>query len=532
MVGIDITGWSLRRKIGQMFMFGFEGYEVPIPMQNLIRDYQIGGIIYFRRNLRDAQQVYDLSARLQQLSEVPLLIAVDQEGGMVVRMEQDITVMPGNMALGATRDVQGTFDAAYICGEELRHIGINMNLAPCLDVNNNPLNPVIGVRSYGENAALVGRLGAAAARGYQQANVAATVKHFPGHGDTDQDSHHALPLVGHDRARLDAVELVPFREAIAAGVDAIMTAHVIFPAYEDAHIPSTLSYPILHGLLREQLLFDGVIVTDCLEMNAISESFGVGRGAVMTVKAGADLVLISHRADRQIEGIEAVIRAVEAGEIAEARIDESVKRILSLKERRRMSESPDLQASVVTQHVGLESSWQLARQLSEKSITLVKHESSFPLQNNLHTLVVWPVVRVNTEVVEVTEQEVTLGSTLAAYMDHVEEIAVGIDPTGEERAWVLAAVGSFQQIVVATYNSAFSPDQVLMVKQLARLVGKRLVVVAVRNPFDLNDFPEVSTYLCSYEDKPLAMRSTAKVLLGILPPQGRLPVSVGEFTCQ
>lgn len=551
---MDLSGWSLRKKIGQMFMFGFNGHEVPLHMQTLIEDYQIGGIIYFRRNLRDAGQVSDMTAELQRLSEVPLLIAIDQEGGMVVRMERDVTVMPGNMALGATGDIQGTYNAARICGEELRRMGINMNFAPCLDVNNNPHNPVIGVRSYGEDPKLVGRLGIAAAHGYQYANVVATVKHFPGHGDTDQDSHLALPLVAHDRARLDAIELAPFREAIAAGVDAVMSAHVIFPAYEEANIPSTLSHNILQGLLREQLLFDGVIVTDCLEMNAISESFGVGPGAVMTVKAGADLVLISHRMDRQVEGIEAVIRAVEAGEISEARIDASVVRILRLKEQRKINgaavaeyievapteyfeeqlgleQQPALeqQSVSIAQHVGLESSWDLARRLSEKSVTLVKSEGNFPLNPSLKTLVVWPLVRVNTEVVEVIEQEVTLGLVLGEYIDDIQEISVGIDPTEEEITRVLAAAGTVKQVVVATYNAGFSPGQIHIVKQLTSLMAKQLIVVAVRNPFDLMDFTDVPTYLCSYENKPLAMRSLAKVLMGILAPQGKLPVTVGEF---
>jgi len=490
----------------------------------------MGGIIYFRRNLSDAKQVSDLSAELQRLSEVPLLIAIDQEGGMVVRMERDITVMPGNMALGATGDVQGTYDAARICGEELRMMGINMNFAPCLDVNNNPLNPVIGVRSYGEDPMLVGRLGVAATQGYQHANVAATVKHFPGHGDTDLDSHYALPLVAHDRARLDAVELAPFREAITAGVDAVMSAHVIFPAYEEANLPCTLSHNILQGLLREQLLFDGVIVTDCLEMNAISESFGVGPGAVMTVKAGADLVLISHRVDRQIEGIEAVIRAVESGEISEARIDASVVRILQLKKRRRIIEATsEQQTDTIAQHLGLQSSWELARRLSEKSITLVKSEGNFPLIPSLKTLVVWPQVRINTEVVEVIEQEDTLGLALGAYIGDLQEISVGIDPTEEEIKLVLAAAGSIEQVVVATYNAGFSPGQIHIVKQLTSMKGKQLLIVAVRNPFDLMDFSEVPTYLCSYENKPLAMRSLAKVLMGIIPPQGKLPVTIGKF---
>ncbi|KAF4325166.1 hypothetical protein G195_001310 [Phytophthora kernoviae 00238/432] len=224
--------------------------------------------------------------------ELPLMISVDQEGGMVARIDKEgVTQVPGNMALGATGNPEYTLECAQILGHELKSIGIDMNLAPVLDVNNNILNPVIGVRSYGENAESVAAHGAAAIKGYQSRGVAATAKHFPGHGDTAVDSHLGMVTVPHERNRLEQVELLPFRRAIEAGVDAIMTAHVIFPAIEPEPIPATLSRKVLTGLLREEMGFEGIIITDCLEMHAISKPYGVAEAAIRAVEAGADLIL-------------------------------------------------------------------------------------------------------------------------------------------------------------------------------------------------------------------------------------------------
>ncbi|MEC0212799.1 beta-N-acetylhexosaminidase, partial [Paenibacillus ehimensis] len=337
MVSKGIGELTLRQKIGQMLMCGFHGTEPSEDIERLIREKHLGGIIYFRRNLTEPAQVAKLSASLQQLAlahgGVPLLIAIDQEGGMVMRIDQGVTPIPGSMALGATGDAEAAYEAAKVTGSELKAMGINMNFAPCLDINNNPLNPVIGVRSYGGDAETVGRLGTAAVRGYQEAGIAATVKHFPGHGDTGEDSHTALPVVPHPRERLDRLELAPFRRAAELGVDAVMTAHVLFPAVEPERLPATLSSRVIDGLLRQELGYDGVVVTDCLEMNAIAEHYGIAEGAVMAVEAGADLVLVSHRIERQQTALDALVQAVESGRIREERIDRSVERLLALKSR-------------------------------------------------------------------------------------------------------------------------------------------------------------------------------------------------------
>ncbi|XEC96960.1 beta-N-acetylhexosaminidase [Paenibacillus tarimensis] len=522
---------TLQEKIGQLFMCGFEGYEPSESIRMLIRRYRIGGIIYFRRNVNHVRQVTELSQRLQQINDetgasLPLLISIDQEGGMVARIDgDDVAVMPGNMALGATANVEAAYETAYVSGRELYSMGINMNFAPCLDVNNNPLNPVIGVRSYGEDPRLAAGMGAAAIRGYADAGIAATAKHFPGHGDTASDSHLDLPVIPHSMERLERIELVPFRKAIEAGVDAIMTAHVVFPAMDDDDVPSTLSGRIIKGLLRTKLGYDGVVVTDCLEMNAISEGVGIAEGAVRAIGAGADLVLVSHRMDRQIEAIEAVIQAVKDGRISEEQIDMSVDRIIRLKQRR-LGNKPPIVSAADFLRIGSEEHRAVGRKWSEKSVTLVKQGEELPLDMKEATLVVWPEVRKGTEVDEVIPQQITLGAALSSYIADVEEVRIGIEPSPDEAVQVLHECRKRKQVVFATYNASFSSGQVKLVRQLLQQTGVRLVVIALRNPFDITSFPEVPTYVACYENRPLMMESAAKVLVGLIPAVGKLPVTL------
>jgi beta-N-acetylhexosaminidase len=527
---VNLSTWSLRDKIGQIVMCGFDGTTPTEGIKGLIRDYRLGGIIYFRRNVGPSSEVARLSAELQALSrevtDIPLWIAIDQEGGMVSRIDQDVALMPGNMAIGATGRPEYAYRTAKVSAAELLGMGINMNFAPCLDVNNNPANPVIGVRSFGERPEKVAELGAAAIDGYQEAGVSACAKHFPGHGDTSADSHHELPVVGHDRDRLHAVELIPFRRAVEAGVDAIMTAHVLFPAYEDLSVPSTLSTNMITGLLRGELGYKGVIVTDCLEMKAISETVGIGRGAVMALLAGVDLVLVSHRLDRQLEAFEAIHAAVASGELTEERIDESVRRIVDLKLRRGQPGSRFMGDGAA---LGSEPYLAVAREVAEHSVTMVKSEGqAIPLQKDVPTFVVWPEVRTSSEVDEIIAQDVTIGSALRSYMGSVEENVIGTDPTPEEIEQVLQASDSYAQVVVGTYNASFSAGQTALVNGLLARDGVKVVVAALRNPYDLNQFPDVHGYLACYENRPMMMEALAKVLAGEAEARGKLPVTISE----
>jgi beta-N-acetylhexosaminidase len=312
---------------------------------------------------------------------------------------------------------------------------------------------------------------------------------------------------------------------IEAGVDAIMSAHIIFPTLEDKRLPATLSSNILTGLLRGRLDFSGVIVTDCLEMNAISKEYGIPQGAVMAIEAGADLVLVSHTFEEQQAAVVAVVTAVRSGRIPESRIDESVERILALKKKRNMEKFiGDGEA------FGLSQDWDIVREVFEQSITLVKDEGSLPLDLDEPTLIVWAEPREATEVVEIINQEEALGAALSPYLKRVEEIRIGLNPIEDEIALVLDRCSYFKQIVVATHNpvSRLGEGQIRIVKQLAAWTGIKLVVAATRNPYDLNEFPEVKTYLCTYENRPMAMQTLARVLIGKSRPQGKLPVTLTD----
>ncbi|MDF2834957.1 MAG: Beta-N-acetylhexosaminidase [Paenibacillus sp.] len=516
-------GWSLKEKIGQLFVFGFHGFEPSEEISALIEEYGIGGTIYFTRNVKDAQQVHELSVKLQakaaEAGRPPLLIAIDQEGGMVARLVDGVTLMPGNMALGATGSAEAARQTANVCGKELRMLGITLNYAPCIDVNNNPDNPVINVRSYSDRPDLVSELGTAAVQGYQAARVAATVKHFPGHGDTSVDSHHALPVLTHDRVRLDAIELKPFRAAIEAGADCIMTAHVVLPALEPSGGPSTLSENVLTGLLRGELGYDGVVVTDCLEMSAIDEFYGPADGAVKAIQAGADMVLISHTIGKQRAALEAVAAAVESGALPESRIDEALSRIMRLKDKLELSE-PIASWEQASASIGTHDNKEVARRWSEASVTLVKNEGGLlPLKREANTLVLWPSIVPVSVADEMLSGDGTLGDFLVHYGANVVERRMDGDGP-------LAGLDEFDVVVVVTYDASKHPLERDIARQALEQAGEKVVAVSVRNPLDLLLYPEVKAYLAVYECRPLALSSAAKALLGDLKPAGKLPLEI------
>jgi len=552
---VNLAGWSLRDKIGQMVMAGFDGKAPTEEIRGLIQGRKLGGVIYFRRNAGSAAEVARLSAELRELAaeatKAPLWIAVDQEGGMVARLDQGVTVMPGHMALGAARSARWARETAYASGAQLMRLGVNLNFAPCLDVNNNSANPVIGVRSFGERPELAAELGIAAIRGYREAGVVACAKHFPGHGDTVADSHRELPTVPHDRKRLEAVELLPFRLAAAAGADAIMTAHVRFPAIEPDGHPATLSSRILRGLLRDEWGYDGVVFTDCLEMKAIAGTVGVARGAVMAVKAGADVVLVSHTPALQIAALDALYEAVVTGEIAEERIDESVRRIVGLKARQSAAVPADRSGAWAgPDDIGFGGeSAALAREVCRRSVTLVRNErGALPLRRDVPTIVVWPEVRQGTEVDEALARDLTLGRALAPYLGQVKEIRIGAAPGEDEVRKTLAEIGkaledlreraascgepesgrACLQVVVGTYNASFAAGQTELVRRLLACEGVRVTVAALRNPYDFLAFPEVHAYATCYENTPCMMEALAEVLVGETEARGRLPVTLTE----
>jgi beta-N-acetylhexosaminidase len=330
---------TLEEKVGQLCCFGWHGRTTLDEQARIcVEELHAGGMIVMGRNLHDttlrpapsidAAAVRAMLDALQSLARVPLLIPTDQEGGRVARFgTAPFTRMP---AAGALKTPEEAYTAAYQTGIELRCVGVNANFAPVADINSNPANPVIGNRSFGATVAEVVPKVEAQVRGYGDAGVLAALKHFPGHGDTATDSHLALPTLPHTLETMEARELVPFRAGIAAGAPAVMTAHILFPAL-DATLPATMSRAILTGLLRERLGFEGLIVTDCLEMKAVADHWGTAQAALAAVNAGADMVLVCHTLERQRETYQTLLEAARSGVLPAARLEDAVARVLAAK---------------------------------------------------------------------------------------------------------------------------------------------------------------------------------------------------------
>ena len=499
---------DLRKKVGQLFMVGFDGLQPNDHIEGLIREHRIGGVILFRRNVHTPEQVARLCLQLQQInaevSDVPLLISIDQEGGMVMRIEQGVTPIPSAMAFQAAGSVPDCERMNRVSGDEMRQLGINLMLAPVLDINNNRDNPVIGVRAYGEDAATVIDYGLAAMRGQQSAGVAVTAKHFPGHGDTATDTHHAMAQVGHDKARLQAVELAPFRAAIAAGVDAIMTAHVMFPAFEDgAGVPATLSKNVLSGLLRGEMGFEGAIISDCLEMAAIADGVGVPQGALGTLQAGADIALISHSQARQTAAIEAVVQAVHDGAISMQQIDAALARVARLKQVAAVRDWRSLPA--LPPSLMAPAAMALSQQLHAAALQV---QGACPaLDPVLPVTLITVEVRARSEIDEVAlgrncEARGSMHDGLQAAGFEVREFALSVQAPDDEVDAAIAFAQGAQQIVLQSYNAVLSSGQRRLIAALAH---ERLWLVAGRLPYDMDLAPGAQGRLAAFGCRPAAL---------------------------
>lgn len=337
---------EIRRHIGQLAILGFPAHEITADLRAIAREFDLGGVILFARNVAGPEQVMELSRQARELRrELPLWVSVDQEGGRVARLREPFTVWPPMRALGRAPADEAADLARRFAGAlaaELSAVGINLDFAPVLDIHTNPSNSLIGDRALGEHADQVSRLGCAIIEGLQDAGIAACGKHFPGHGDTSQDSHHELPIVEHPPDRLREVELVPFRAAVGAGVAAIMTAHVLIPSI-DPDMPATLSAPIVDGMLKRELGYGGLVLSDDLDMKAISGRFGRREAAVRAIAAGCDAFLVcGPDPGPALEALEAIIRALETEQLSLKRVEDALARHRRVKERFLAAEPPAL----------------------------------------------------------------------------------------------------------------------------------------------------------------------------------------------
>ncbi len=537
-VDSTIASMTLEQKVGQLFVPRIYGTTADTTdpatvAQNraefgvdnaaeLVARYAIGGLIYFGPNITTPRALAEFGNRVQavaaaQAVPVPVLTTLDQEQGLVVRVGPPATMLPGSMALGASRSVEDAWSAARITGIELRAMGILQDYAPDADVNVNPANPVIGVRSFSSSAGLVSRLVRAQVDGYQAAGVAATAKHFPGHGDTGTDSHTALPIITHSASQVARIDLAPFEAAIDADVDAIMTAHIVVPSIDPSGLPSTLSKPVLTGLLRNELGFDGVIVTDSLRMQGVRTMFSDGEVAVRALEAGADQLL--DPPDLPV-AFKAVIGAVARGRLSEDRIEASVRRVLELKQARGFTSlgAVTVDPSLVDAVVGAPAHETVAQQITDRTTTLVRDAADLlPLRQ-------WVGKRVL-----VTGRGAVTTDALATSLRQrgavVTIVETGSQPTAALVAAAVAGSRGQDLVVTVTYNVGANPQQVALVEGLRR-TRVPLVVAAAGTPYDIGWFPRVGTYLATYSTRPVALESLTRVLTGQVEPTGRLPVAI------
>lgn len=529
-----IARMTLEEKVGQLFSSRVYGSTVdtehPANEQEfglstpreIIEEYHLGGVLYFAwtDSVDSPEQAAGLSNGIQEVmsttgAEIPGLISIDQEGGLVARLLEPATQTPGAMALGATRDAEGARDLAAIQGEELAAIGVTQNFAPVADVNVNPANPVIGVRSFGSDPQLVADLTAAQVRGYEEdAGISAAAKHFPGHGDTDVDSHYGFPVINHTREEWETLDKPPFQAAIDAGIDVIMTAHIQIPALDDSGDPATLSKPVLTGVLREEMGYEGVIVTDSLGMAGVREKYGDARVPVLALKAGADILLNPPDLEVAYNG---VIDAVESGELTHQRLNESLYRVLSLKWDNGVIHDPFVDESKVMDVVGKQEHLDRAQQVTDTSPTVLKNEDGqLPMSAEGTDVVV-------TGYGATTKQ--TFAADIAARGANVEIAATGTNPTPSQIDSAVAAAEANDVAVVLTMNSAGYAGQAQLVEALQE-TDTPVVVVAVRNPYDIAEFESAPTFVASYSYKAVALESVTRVLFGEVGPQGTLPVDI------
>ena len=530
------NGMTLEEQIGQLLMVGFWGSTPSQEIIDLIQRHHVGNILLFSRNIREARQIFELTQSLQAIAQeagqrYPLLIAIDQENGLVQRLGEAVTLFPGNMALGAIGSEKVAYEVALATGRELKALGINMNLAPVVDVNNNPANPVIGVRSFGEDAQQVARLAAAMVKGYHATGILDCLKHFPGHGDTAVDSHLALPTIPYALEWLEALELVPFRSGIEAGAESVMIAHVSFPALtRQDMLPATLSSAIVQGLLREKLGFNGVILSDCLEMKAISETFGTERAAVMAIQAGIDLVLVSHHYTQQLGSIEAIQAAVQAHELSPQAVQQAAERVLGFKASY-LSWNDISPSTTFPASIGCEAHIQLQDQAYELSTTLVRNADALlplHLKSGERIVVLSPQRNSMSMVEDRYYSDEVLADIIQQYHSPVRRLSIAQGPVEDAYRELLQTSSESDIFIVATVNAHLDERDEQQAEVVRYLVasGRRIIGIAVRNPYDLLAFPQLRTYLVTYEYTRPALTAAVRVIFGERQAQGHLPVSI------
>jgi len=531
----NIKKMSLKEKIGQM-MISFLNDDLKSFIQ-LIKEYYWGGAHVNFYDLKEPVQAANLIAELQKYAKTPLFISADTEEGVGGVVAKGATEFPLNMALGATFCCENARIAGKVIGREAVAIGINLAYAPVADVSTNPDNPSVNIRSFGEEPDLVSKFVTEMARGYQESGLIACVKHFPGQGGADVDSHFQLPIIRYDLARLEKVELKPFRKAIEAGIEAVMVGHLAFPSIEpDGRIlPATLSHSVITGILREKLGFNGVVITDGFAMKAITDNFPLGKAAVIAIKAGVDIILGGTTTD-PVELYKSVLNAVHKGEISEDRIDCSVRRILRLKEKYLLRKKT-IDVKNIKKIVGIEKHREIAKDIARSSITLVRDRKGLiplHLDDSENVLVIDPVWSKAIKI-GVHLRHKTIGEIVRLRHKNTTQLFMDQEPTDIQikEAIALASrakiiiVGIFSSLVSGLTGTSLSKKLVDFIQRLEEN-NKSLIVISTGSPYFIRELPRAGTYLNTYGGSQASIEAVVEVIFGEVKPSGRLPVTISQ----
>jgi len=513
-----LAGMSVSDRVAQVMSVAFHGRTITAHVERMIREKHIGGVVVFRENVEDAAALRRLTGDLQRIAREaripPLLIAMDQEGGPVVRVSKGVALPPAQMALAAAPDPHAAVRrSAQLVARELRALGVNWQLAPVADVNDEPRNPIIGNRSFGSDSRTVGALVATAVRAYAEAGMLCCAKHFPGHGSATIDSHKELPEILSPRSKLDAVELSPFRAAIAADVPAIMSAHLTVPALGAAQQPATLSRPVMTDVLRGELGFRGLCVTDDLEMEALARSGGQAVASVAALQAGVDYLLFRFDESAQLEGHRLLVDAFLSGRLPARRLEEALTRVLEVKARWNVLDAP------AATSFDLDADRADALDLARQGITLLR-AGGLPLRGRILA------ISFGQPDIAIVEDQPTLADVVArtilgARSRKLERLSA------PEIDAAVAAARDADVVVVGTFDALGDPQQAELVGALQRV--RPTVAVALRAPYDVLAYPSVAGFVCAYSGREPSLVAALEVMTGARAPLGRLPVAVGDL---
>ena len=518
---------TLRHQIGQMIIAGFPSLEVDDQARRLAEEYQVGNFILFARNMKDARQTARLCGELSRMTYETLgvapFIAADQEGGAVSRITEGAAMFPGAMALAAGASPDEVRQVGKNCGEMLRALGVTVNFAPVLDVNIDPMNPIIGNRSYGDDPQRVADIGCAAMEGMVEGGVIATLKHYPGHGNVNTDSHLDLPVNHTDPAVLERTEFLPFQQAFRRGAPALMSCHIVFSKI-DPELPATLSPRIIGELLRKKQGFDGLVFTDCMEMDAIQKGWGMEKGAVLAVAAGCDVLCISHHIEQVQTAVEAIEQAVADGVIPRSRIQESYDRIMAVKRKMGLLQPQQISVDKAEAVLNAPEKVALHKQISRNCVTLLYDKGGLAALRQAKKPVILAPVFQTSSGVEDKEHDGRTFARIAGQALGWDFAEFPMTPDEDQRAAAIAAAQQADAVVLGLYNCRFRESQRILLSQLEQL-GKPLTVVLLGGPYDMTYVKAADTVVCCYEYTPLSTRTMAEALVeGTF--HGKLPITL------